>query len=106
MFGQFNHFNKYAPEKIPYAIDRYTKEAKRLLGVLDQQLEGQEYIVGEYSIADIATFTWVLAMIKGGASDTLEMPSFKNVEAWVSRCANRPASVRGLQVCAFPTLQK
>lgn len=59
MFGQLNHFQKYAPEKISYAIERYQKETLRLYSVLDKQLAGKEYICADYSIADIATYPWV-----------------------------------------------
>jgi len=104
MFGQLGHFTKYAPEKIPYAIERYSKEAKRILGVLDKQLEGKEYIIGsEYTIADIATFPWVICLDKFyGARETLDLASFKNVEAWVTRCTVKPATAKGLTVCPFP----
>eukprot|EP01121_Diplochlamys_sp_Union-15-3_P013348 TRINITY_DN4133_c0_g1_i1.p1 TRINITY_DN4133_c0_g1~~TRINITY_DN4133_c0_g1_i1.p1 ORF type:complete len:250 (+),score=61.15 TRINITY_DN4133_c0_g1_i1:102-752(+) len=102
MFGQFGHFWKYAPEKIPYAIERYTKEARRILGVLDKQLEGKEYLVGEYSIADIATFPWVRCLDFGyKASDHIKVSEFKNVTAWVERCHSKPASQKGAQVTPF-----
>lgn len=102
MFGQFGHFTRYAPEKIEYAINRYKNEAKRLLGVLEKQLEGKEYLVGEYTIADIATFPWVICLDKFyEARETLELDSFPNVQAWVKRCSEKPASVKGLQVLPF-----
>ncbi len=59
MFGQLNHFRRYAPEQIPYAIDRYQKETLRLYGVLDRQLADREFVCGEYSIADMAIYPWV-----------------------------------------------
>jgi GST-like protein len=93
MFGQFGHFYKYAPEKIPYAIDRYTNEAKRLLKVLDTRLEGQQYLVGEqYTIADISIFPWVNCLSKFYAADEqLGLADYKNVNAWLERCLARPA---------------
>jgi GST-like protein len=103
MFGQFGHFHKYAPEKIPYAIERYSKEAKRILAVLDKQLEGQDYLIGEYSIADIATFPWVICLDRGyAAKELLGVADYKNVEAWVKRCSEKPASQVGLKVTPFP----
>ena len=60
MLGQNHHFNKFAPERIPYAIDRYINETKRLYGVLNKQLIGQKFVAGEYSIADMAIFPWAL----------------------------------------------
>eukprot|EP01119_Soliformovum_irregulare_P010721 TRINITY_DN2645_c0_g1_i1.p2 TRINITY_DN2645_c0_g1~~TRINITY_DN2645_c0_g1_i1.p2 ORF type:complete len:244 (-),score=57.56 TRINITY_DN2645_c0_g1_i1:55-705(-) len=102
MFGQFGHFYKYAPEKIPYAIERYNKEVNRLLGVLEKQLEGQDYLVGEYSIADIATFPWVRCIDFGyNAKDVIGLDKYKNVTAWVERCHSRPASQKGAKVTPF-----
>ncbi len=60
MAGQNHHFNQYAPEKIAYAIERYVKETNRLYGVLNRQLEGKEYLTGEYSIADMACYPWIV----------------------------------------------
>lgn len=100
MFGQFGHFYKYAKEKIPYGIERYQTETKRLLGVLEKRLQEREFLAGEeYTIADIATFPWVGCLDWGyKASDMLELNSFPAVMTWYDRCANRPASVRGLKV--------
>jgi len=100
MFGQFGHFYKYAPEKIPYAITRYSTEVKRLLAVLEKQLQGRDYLVDEYSIADIATFPWVHFLDKG-ASEFLGLDTFPNILAWLARCLERPALQRGLTVCPF-----
>ncbi len=100
--GQFGHFFKYAPEKIPYAIERYTKEVKRLLGVLEKQLEGKDYLVGEYSIADMATWPWVWCVdfyYKG--SEVVGLADFPNVTAWLKRSLERPASKIALTVCPF-----
>ncbi|HHP7232504.1 MAG TPA: glutathione S-transferase family protein [Xenococcaceae cyanobacterium] len=94
MFGQYNHFNRFAPEKIPYAISRYQKETLRLYGVLDRQLNAQEYICGSYSIADIATFPWVAAYEFMG----LTLDEHPNLKQWVEKMAQRPAVQRGMQV--------
>ncbi|MDJ0746905.1 MAG: glutathione binding-like protein [Xenococcaceae cyanobacterium MO_167.B27] len=94
MFGQYNHFNRFASEKIPYAIARYQKETLRLYGVLDQQLKGKEYICGEYSIADIATFPWVAAYEFMG----LTLDEHPNLKQWVEKMSQRPAVQRGMQV--------
>ncbi|MBE7380384.1 MAG: glutathione S-transferase N-terminal domain-containing protein [Leptolyngbya sp. SIO1E4] len=101
MFGQFGHFYKYAKEKIPYGIERYQAETRRLLGVLDKRLQGQNFLIGEdYTIADMATFPWVGALDWGyKASETLQLNSdFPNVMTWYDRCRQRPASARGLEV--------
>ncbi|KJE95853.1 glutathione S-transferase domain-containing protein [Capsaspora owczarzaki ATCC 30864] len=103
MFGQFGHFYKYAPEKIEYAINRYTTEARRLLGVLEKQLEGHDYLVGnELTIADIATAPWVRCLDTGYAGrEHLKLDEFKNVNAWVARLFARPAFQKGLTVTPF-----
>lgn len=103
-FGQFGHFHKFARGKTAdgYALDRYTKETNRLLGVLDARLEGREYLVGdEYSIADVATFPWVKALDFYQGKDQVEYGSFANVDPWLQRCLARPASVRGMAVTGF-----
>lgn len=96
MLGQAGHFRNYAPEKIPYAIDRYTNEAKRLLGVLDGQLTGKEYVAGDYSIADMANYPWTLAV------KWLEIPveEFPNMTRWQATMAARPAVVKGMELLA------
>ncbi|MEM9189288.1 MAG: glutathione binding-like protein [Myxococcota bacterium] len=105
MFGQFGHFFKFAKDKCdhPYPLERYSKEATRLFGVLDARLEGREYLVGdEYSIADIATWPWVSGLIHFyQASDHLDIPSFANVTAWLERCTSRPASQRAKSVTSL-----
>ena len=93
MLGQANHFKTYAPEKIPYAIDRYTREAMRLIHVLDQRLGEVEYLAGEYSMADIATFPWIRSY-----RETVEAAEQKHVVRWLDAIAARPAVVRGLAV--------
>lgn len=97
MFGQYNHFATYAPEKLPYAITRYTNEVKRLHGVLEKRLATSEYLGGsEYSIADIATFPWIRGAEKRGV-DLAEYPS---VQRWHDAVAVRPAVQRGVEVLA------
>ena len=94
MLGQNGHFLLYAPEKIPYAMDRYMREAKRLYGVLDAHLEGREYIAGDYSIADIACFPWIMTHKAQG----LTLDEFPNVKRWYALLRARPALQAGLAV--------
>lgn len=94
MFGQLNHFRRFAPEKIPYAIERYEKETLRLYGVLDKQLQEQEYICGAYSIADIATYPWVAIYDSQG----LTLENHPHLQRWVETMAQRPAVQRGMAV--------
>jgi GST-like protein len=94
MLGQLGHFSRYAPEKIPYSIERYRKESGRLLGVLDRRLGEADYLAGEYSVADIACFPWVRTVeIHGGGLD-----DFPNLRRWHQSIAGRPAVQRGLEV--------
>ncbi|MBW4602933.1 MAG: glutathione S-transferase N-terminal domain-containing protein [Calothrix sp. FI2-JRJ7] len=94
MFGQLNHFKKYAPEKIPYAIERYEKETIRLYGVLDKQLSDNEYICGEYSIADIATYPWVAIYEMQG----LTLDNHPHLKRWVETLQQRPAVQKGMSI--------
>ena len=101
MFGQVGFFTKFAgkdyEDKRPR--DRYVAESKRLLKVLDTRLEGREWIMGEYSIADIATFGWVNALVGFyGAGDLVGFDRFANVRAWLERGLARPAVQRGLTI--------
>ncbi|MFT3779707.1 MAG: glutathione binding-like protein [Ottowia sp.] len=98
MLGQAHHFRLYAPEKIGYAIDRYTNEAKRLYSVMDRQIEHTgAYIAGdEYTIADIAVFPWLRSWENQGI-DWADYPALKG---WFDRVAARPAVQRGVQVLA------
>ena len=97
MLGQCHHFRLYAPEPIPYAIDRYTNETRRLYGVLDRQLEGRDWVAGgEYSIADIAIWPWTRSWKNQG----IELSDFPNVARWHEAIAQRPAVQRGLDVLA------
>src|SRR5450755_2661229 len=101
MFGQFGHFFKHARDKCkdPYPVERYTNEAKHLLGVLDRQLSDREYLVEEYSIADIATFPWVNTLSAGYQADAvLGLSDYEHVQAWLARCNARPAYLRGKDV--------
>lgn len=105
MFGQFGHFFKYAVDKTTddYAKERYLNESKRLLKVLDQRLEGRDFIMGkEYTIADMAIAPWVGGLdIFYKAGDALELASFKNVSIWLSKVTSRPAYQKGTQVCSI-----
>jgi GSH-dependent disulfide-bond oxidoreductase len=94
MFGQAHHFRRFAPEKIPYGIERYTKETRRLYGVMDRRLGSSAYLAGDYSIADIATFPWVARFEYQG----VELPEFPNVKRWFDAIAARPAVARGMAV--------
>ncbi|MGE5658969.1 MAG: glutathione binding-like protein [Actinomycetota bacterium] len=96
MFGQLNHFKRFAPEKIPYAIERYEKETLRLYSVLDAQLVKNEYICGDYSIADIATYPWVAIYEFQG----LTLDPYPNLKRWVETVEQRPAVQKGMAVPA------
>jgi GST-like protein len=90
MAGQNHHFNQYAPEKLPYAIDRYVKETARLYGVLDRRLAGREFIAGDYSIADMASYPWIVPHRRQG----LRLEDFPNVARWFAAIRARPAVQR------------
>jgi GST-like protein len=91
MTGQYGHFHVYAPEDIAYAKERYRKETERLLGVLDQQLEGRAFIAGsEYSIADMAAYPWISPYDKA----PLDLAPFANVRRWQAAIRARPATQR------------
>lgn len=92
MLGQAGHFRCYAPEKISYAIDRYAKEGNRLCRVLDRRLGEADYLAGEYSVADIATYPWVRLSEYHG----VEVAPFPNVARWCEAVGQRPAVQRGL----------
>eukprot|EP01089_Gocevia_fonbrunei_P007849 TRINITY_DN1918_c0_g1_i1.p1 TRINITY_DN1918_c0_g1~~TRINITY_DN1918_c0_g1_i1.p1 ORF type:complete len:250 (+),score=59.63 TRINITY_DN1918_c0_g1_i1:70-819(+) len=101
MLGQYAHFNIFAKEKIPYAIERYGNESKRLINVLNYALEGKEYLAGEYSIADIAIYPWVAGFFKF-YPDTVE--TFPNVKAYADRIGERPAVQKGMSICKVEEL--
>ena len=97
MLGQVHHFRVYAPEKIPYAIDRYTNEASRLYGVIDRRLGESEWLAGpEYTIADMATFPWLRSYENQGQ----DLNDYPKLKAWFERINARPAVERALQVLA------
>ncbi len=97
MLGQAHHFRIYAPEKIDYAIDRYTNEAKRLYGVIDRQVAKTAYLAGsQYTIADIATFPWLRSAERQG----VDWAEFPNAKRWFDEIAARPAVQRGVEVLA------
>ncbi len=97
MLGQAHHFRIYAPEKIEYAINRYTNEAKRLYGVMDKRLGKHKYIAGSsYTIADIAIFPWLRSWKNQG----IDWVDFPNLKGWFDEIAARPAVQRGVDVLA------
>ena len=100
MQGQANVFFRYAPEKIPYAIQRYQRETRRLYEVLDDQLAGQEFLAGEYSIADIATWPWVRRYYWAGVS----IEGLDNLQRWMKIVGSRPAVERGKHIPEEPKL--
>jgi GST-like protein len=94
MFGQAHHFRRFAPEKIPYAIERYTKETRRLYGVMDARLKDREFLAGPYTIADIATFPWTARHEWQG----VDLADFPNVRRWYNAINSRPAVRKGMAV--------
>jgi glutathione S-transferase len=94
MMGQANVFYRYAPEKIPYAIERYQREVRRLFEVLDKQLADNEYLAGDYSIADVATWPWVFGYKWPGVS----IDGLDHLARWIDRVGGRDAVNRGQQV--------
>jgi len=94
MAGQNHHFSQYAPEKIPYAIERYVKETNRLYGVLNRRLEGRDYIAEEYSIADIACYPWIVPHERQGQ----KLEDFSHLKAWFDRIAARPATQKAYKI--------
>ncbi len=96
MMGQANVFYRYFPTKIPAAIERYQNEVKRLFGVLDQQLADNEYLAGEYSIADIANWCWVHTHNWSG----VELTPYVNLKRWTQAIGQRPAVIKGIEIPA------
>jgi GSH-dependent disulfide-bond oxidoreductase len=97
MLGQTHHFRIYAPEKIEYAINRYSNETKRLYGVMDKQLASHPFIAGnQYSIADIAIFPWLRSWKNQG----IDWADYPHLKAWFDQIAERPAVKRGVDVLA------
>ena len=94
IFGQVHHFLRAAKQSVPYAIERYTKETRRLYGVLDARLKDHEYLAEEYSIADIATYPWVARY----EWHKTRLDEFPNVKRWFTAISERPAVQRGMKV--------
>lgn len=91
MLGQNHHFSQYAPEKIPYAIDRYVKETNRLYGVLDGRLADREFVAGDdYTIADMASYPWIVPHERQGQN----LDDFPNLKRWFHAIGERPATIR------------
>lgn len=90
MAGQNHHFSQYAPEKIPYAINRYVNETGRLYAVMDKRLSDREFLAGEYSIADIASYPWIVPYERQGQN----LETFPNLKRWFEAIQARPATVR------------
>jgi GST-like protein len=93
MAGQNHHFAHYAPEKLTYAIDRYVNETARLYAVLDKHLRGRDYIAGEYSIADMASYPWVVSHERQGQ----DLSDFPDLQVWFERIRARPATIRAYE---------
>ncbi len=102
MLGQAHHFRQYAPEKIQYAIDRYTNEAKRLYCVMDKRLGEVEYFAGDYSIADMAIFPWT----QSHANHGVDLADYPNVKRWYDAIMARPAVQRGIKLLTKEAPQK
>lgn len=104
MAGQNHHFNRYAPEKIPYAIDRYVNETNRLYGVLDDRLAGKDFIAGSYSIGDMACYPWIVPY----STQQQNLDDFPNLKRWFNDIASRPAVIKayekGRAIAGEPTL--
>jgi GST-like protein len=97
MLGQAHHFRIYAPEKIDYAINRYTNEARRLYGVMDKQVAQHRYIAGaEYTIADVAIYPWLRSWQNQG----IDWTDYPHLKRWFDEISARPAVIRGVQVLA------
>jgi GSH-dependent disulfide-bond oxidoreductase len=94
MAGQNHHFNMYAPEKIPYAINRYVGETARLYGVMDRRLADREFLAGAYSIADMASYPWVVPHERQG----MNLDDFPNLKRWFETIKARPATVRAYEL--------
>ena len=90
MAGQNGHFNVYAPEKVPYAIERYTKETNRLYGVLNKRLADRPFIAGDYSIADMASYPWIVPWERHKQT----LSDFPHLERWFNTVATIPGTIR------------
>jgi GST-like protein len=98
MFGQNHHFRRTAPEKVPYALERYQKETERLYGVLDARLKQVPYLAVDYTIADIATYPWVARH----EWHQVDLGKFPNVKRWFDTIGQRPAVAKGMAVPTPP----
>ena len=99
MFGQCGHFLGYAPERVPYAIERYRKETLRLYGLMDKVLAGRDYLAGaDYSIADVSTYPWTMPKVR--ELHEVRIDDFPHVKAWNDRIADRPEVQRGSALLA------
>ena len=95
MAGQNHHFSQYAPDKLPYAIERYVKETNRLYGVLNRRLEGRQFLADDhYSIADIACYPWIVPYERQGQ----DLDDFPNLRDWFQRIGDRPATQRAYKI--------
>ena len=104
MFGQLNHFKKYAPEVIPYGINRYAKETVRLLGVVEGQLSKSAYLAGsEYTIADMMLFPWI-QVVRDGLKDVegIDFAKLPHTSKWLETCMARDGTKRALKKLGFP----
>lgn len=106
MLGQNHHFTQYAPEPIPYAIDRYVKETARLYGVLNRRLADRPFIAGDYSIADMAAYPWIIPYER----QRQDLNDFPHVKRWFETIAARPATIRayerGKEINTAPTVSE
>ncbi|MGO8830959.1 MAG: glutathione S-transferase N-terminal domain-containing protein [Steroidobacteraceae bacterium] len=104
MAGQNHHFSRYAPEKIPYAVERYVKETNRLYGVLNKRLADREFVAGAYSIADMAAYPWVVPHEAQGQN----LADFPHLKRWFESVKSRPATIRayelGAKINSAPTI--
>jgi GST-like protein len=94
MAGQNHHFSQYAPEKIPYAVDRYVKETNRLYGVLNKRLADRPFVAGDYSIADMAAYPWVVPHERQGQ----RLDDFPHLKRWFEAIRERPATARAYEI--------
>lgn len=102
MIGQANHFSKYAPDRIPYAVDRYQNEGRRLMGVLDRRLDGRPFVAGDgYSIADMAIYPWART-----ATEVIEGLDVPQVSRWLKAVGERPATVRAYAIADEPRFKR
>ncbi len=94
MAGQNHHFNAYAQEKIPYAVDRYVRETARLYGVMNKRLADHEYLAGDYSIADMACYPWIVPHER----QNQDLNDFPHLKRWFEAIAQRPATIRAYEI--------